>query len=252
MVSIPHTPSPALGMGGEGGKHTCLPLLPLPGLLQWWLLTASPSLSLSLPLPPPPPADRWAIRVDNVLGQKVGHLGRDVVMHFAPLVDLGYLRLEVRERGGKGLPPPLVCDVADACHVLTTAPPRGTAPRRLLLEGMEFCHKRLFMMLMINRTDIKEGPLLVGGVVSPIRAYRQITDPCRDLTSDDDTYLYGGVMTGRPTAAATAVAVWPMSTPGRTCTCPRDCAHACACAGCGDGQQGQVQDPAGRALLWPA
>ncbi|KAI7841955.1 hypothetical protein COHA_004482 [Chlorella ohadii] len=38
--------------------------------------------------------DNWAIRVDNVRGQKVGHLPRVLVCHLAPLVDQGSLHLE--------------------------------------------------------------------------------------------------------------------------------------------------------------
>lgn len=40
------------------------------------------------------PYDRWAVRVDNVRGQRVGHLPRTLVMHIAPLMDKGMLFLE--------------------------------------------------------------------------------------------------------------------------------------------------------------
>lgn len=38
--------------------------------------------------------DHWAIRVDNVRGQRVGHLPRTLVAHLSPLVDAGRVELE--------------------------------------------------------------------------------------------------------------------------------------------------------------
>lgn len=38
--------------------------------------------------------DRWAVRVDNLYGEQVGHLPRDLVAHLSPLIDSGKLALE--------------------------------------------------------------------------------------------------------------------------------------------------------------
>ena len=48
---------------------------------------------------PDNPYDRWAVRVDNVRGEKVGHLPRTLVMHLAPLMDQGKLFLEAAAPG---------------------------------------------------------------------------------------------------------------------------------------------------------
>ncbi|KAL4458507.1 hypothetical protein ABPG75_013372 [Micractinium tetrahymenae] len=49
---------------------------------------------VSLIREPENPYDRWAVRVDNVRGQRVGHLPRVLVCHLAPLMDEGLVVVE--------------------------------------------------------------------------------------------------------------------------------------------------------------
>ncbi|GFR51517.1 hypothetical protein Agub_g13933, partial [Astrephomene gubernaculifera] len=48
------------------------------------------------------PYDRWAIRVDNVRGEKIGHISREQAAVISPLIDKGQLRIEGVVQGAKG------------------------------------------------------------------------------------------------------------------------------------------------------
>ncbi|GLC34103.1 hypothetical protein PLESTB_000837700 [Pleodorina starrii] len=58
------------------------------------------------------PYDRWAIRVDNVRGEKIGHISREQAAAMSPLIDKGQLRIEGLVQGAKGaytMPIDLLC-----------------------------------------------------------------------------------------------------------------------------------------------
>ncbi|PNW72987.1 hypothetical protein CHLRE_14g614400v5 [Chlamydomonas reinhardtii] len=46
--------------------------------------------------------DRWAIRVDNIRGDKIGHISREQAAVLSPLIDAGQLRIEGVVQGAKG------------------------------------------------------------------------------------------------------------------------------------------------------
>ncbi|KAG2491123.1 hypothetical protein HYH03_010567 [Edaphochlamys debaryana] len=61
---------------------------------------------------PQNPYDRWAIRVDNVRGEKIGHIGREQAAVLSPLIDKGDLKIEGVVQGEKGaftMPIDLLC-----------------------------------------------------------------------------------------------------------------------------------------------
>ncbi|KXZ51801.1 hypothetical protein GPECTOR_11g243 [Gonium pectorale] len=49
------------------------------------------------------PYDKWAIRVDNIRGEKIGHISREQAAVLAPLIDRGKLRIEGLVAGAKGV-----------------------------------------------------------------------------------------------------------------------------------------------------
>eukprot|EP00198_Chlamydomonas_reinhardtii_P009660 XP_001698997.1 SWI/SNF2 superfamily protein [Chlamydomonas reinhardtii] len=67
--------------------------------------------------------DRWAIRVDNIRGDKIGHISREQAAVLSPLIDAGQLRIEGVVQGAKGqynMPIDLLAftppEAADAVH----------------------------------------------------------------------------------------------------------------------------------------
>ncbi|EFJ52656.1 hypothetical protein VOLCADRAFT_115608 [Volvox carteri f. nagariensis] len=63
------------------------------------------------------PYDRWAIRVDNVRGEKIGHISREQAAVMSPLIDRGQLRIEGLVQGAKGaftMPIDLFCFTSPA------------------------------------------------------------------------------------------------------------------------------------------
>ncbi|KAG2423298.1 hypothetical protein HXX76_015447 [Chlamydomonas incerta] len=52
---------------------------------------------------PQNPYDRWAIRVDNIRGDKIGHISREQAAVLSPLIDAGQLRIEGLVQGAKGV-----------------------------------------------------------------------------------------------------------------------------------------------------
>ena len=67
--------------------------------IQYYQGTVNQNEMVVLVREPDNPYDRWAVRVDNVRGEKVGHLPRTLVMHLAPLMDQGKLFLEAAAPG---------------------------------------------------------------------------------------------------------------------------------------------------------